>query len=316
MARTVVNWNAQRDQYYVRPCIRKRKVRKGYRRAPMEAVANIATRIAIGVLLGLLLYCAAACGWFILTQMIPAERVWINDHIPTLVRHAIRDGILEKFFAVLGVTTVFVKPTKDLKKKSRPPFWYRRALNLRVTNRYQKSETTGRQFVFGLPSIYLFALPGLAVCVGVFLSWDTAYAWMFRHGWLTGINHVATVALSIPVVSFLWSAVITSIPKFVPSFLGYRFWGKVPADQLARDLQFLFVKLLVERNINLRWPIPANLRDLAADMQYERDRYGTIVDGPDRILGWAIAAAVLLLIAAGAGLIIVYVLAKYYVLKS
>lgn len=311
--REVVNSDVRRTDFYVRPSFRQRP---GYRKDPLAALGNLVLRIAIGVVLGLLLYCMAATVWDIFTQLIPAETTWINTHIPTLARHAIRDGVLDKFFALLGVAIMFVKPAKDVKAEGDPKGIFRLACLLRVPNKYQKDETTPRQFVFGLPSIYLFASLGLAAGVVLLYFWNQLYTGFGHFGRLDGdIHHLSVVALTIPVVSILWSVVISSIPKFVPSFLGVMFFGRVPSNRLTRDVQFLFVKLLVERNVRLPWWVPANIKDLAGDLEYERARYGMIVNGPDELLPWAFGLGALGLLMSGFGICVVYYLAPLFVHK-
>jgi hypothetical protein len=306
MATIQTNMNATRDDYYVRPSFR---AREGYQKDLKAALLNLATRLTQSAMLGFMLFCLGAFVWYVTTQTIPTVTDLVNQ-IPPLFRHAIRDGDFEKFSAAVGVAIVFAKPAKDVKLKERPGLIYRIMGLLGVPTKYQERPTSGRQLALGYFSIYLASLFGLAVGTCLIGFWPQAWTWLDHFSAVhTFSTHSLTIIHSNVALNKLWSVLLTDVLKFIPSVLGLLFFGRIPLSRLTRDANLVVVKALVERNIKLRWPMPSNIRDLAGDLQFQRDHDGTIVDAPDEVIPALLGVFVLAAFCSGFGACIVEVVA-------
>lgn len=301
--------DALRTDFYVRPSFFRKD---GYRQDVGLALVNLVTRLAIGAMLGYVLYCLGAFFWFALTQTIPAVTNFINGHIPALPRHAIRDGDFERFSAVIGAAIVFVKSAKDVKKKEDGPgFIYRFMLFLHVPNKYQEKPTTKWQFIFGYVVIYLTGIIGLAGGTCLLWFWGDIWSWFNHFPAIHAFtSHVYSVIKSNPITLWAWNWVLLSALKYVPSILGLLFFAHIPQSQLTRDAQLVITKALVERDVPLRWPVPGNIRDLAGDLRYMQVHDGVAADAPDSLLGWMLLVGFFAMFLAGFGSCIIQVVAK------
>lgn len=308
------NPDAKRSDYYQMPRFSDPRIEM-----KLRAFVNVVMRFGLGVAFGIFLYCAMGAIWYIVTQLIGPVHDAMHAHISSLYQHGIRDGDFEKFIALTGVAAVFAKPPKEITDETNIPWPYQFLNFLRIPNKFQGRPMSGWQFLFLVPALYLVASPGLTLGTVFYANvsnwWRSSLAAMHA---TNSVNHFTAHVLSLPFIGFLWLHVIAAAPKYLPAFLGVALFGFVVSGYAAWNVQAVFLETLVAKKPGIKLPfiVPAIIRDHVGDIQYKRELTGTEVNEHGHLYVWSMAGVWSLTLLAGAGGVIIYILAKFYQVKS
>lgn len=234
----------------------------------------------------------AATAYFLITQWNPHVRdAWnsgfgyggLAGQFWDGIRHATRDGG-EEAAAILGAMVFLVKP-----------------------DNYKAEPIGGWKLARSPLTTILAMLPGLIVGIIVYVYWPMAWAHIGSwHHLNTYVVRVLAAVSSVPVIGAIWRFFVIGLQKKLPGDLGAFFFGKKVFLRSALSVQRAFVELATAHNVTLHWPLPAEIRDLQGDIQYEHKCSGKPIPRREGLLYISIFMLPILFFGVGFGMWLFY----------